>query len=367
MHNSRSSRGSGCRERWRHGGSSALGGGAALASGPRPAASAPLHHQAGTAAPCLCCPPLQTAVTLQDRKGDSLAYPKVVRQLPFSDTATTAGLRDDYGVVCGSAEEGDSGGAPVRARQGRMSGACMRMACAPGACGRGRGGGMRRAGPAPPSGPAAPALLPPLRHAAPHRGPTCAGCLTTPSHLLPGPPFSLAAPTLQDAVYYFKPAMDVTVTASLCGSSALPSTFDARLFLLAGVDGGGALRATACSNDACGKLPALTVRRGVGWGEHPAAPPCAAPGRQARCGGSGEAGSCWRQLEEAPAPAATMPADAHARACCHAVQAALRAGVGYAFVVDGVGGASGKFSIRQASTCPFTIKCSCAMPLASAP
>lgn len=68
----------------------------------------------------------------------------------------------------------------------------------------------------------------------------------------------------QDVVYYFKPAKAVTVTASLCGSSALASTFDARLYLLAGVDGGGALKAAACSNDACGKLPALTV--GVGEG-----------------------------------------------------------------------------------------------------
>lgn len=67
----------------------------------------------------------------------------------------------------------------------------------------------------------------------------------------------------QDVVYYFKPAKAVTVTASLCGSSALASTFDARLYLLAGVDGGGALKAAACSNDACGKLPALTV--GVVW------------------------------------------------------------------------------------------------------
>ncbi len=61
-------------------------------------------------------------------------------------------------------------------------------------------------------------------------------------------------------MYYFKPAKTVTVTATLCGSSALASTFDARLYLLAGVDGGGTLKAAACSNDACGKLPALTVR-----------------------------------------------------------------------------------------------------------
>ena len=68
-----------------------------------------------------------------------------------------------------------------------------------------------------------------------------------------------ALPALQDVVYYFRPSADCTVTASLCGSSALEGTFDSRLYLLADVDTGGDLTAAACSNDACGSLPSLRV------------------------------------------------------------------------------------------------------------
>jgi len=67
-------------------------------------------------------------------------------------------------------------------------------------------------------------------------------------------------------VYYFKPTRDCNVTASLCGSASLPDTFDSRLYLLAGVDQGGSLAASACSNDACGALPTLTVRDDGLWG-----------------------------------------------------------------------------------------------------
>lgn len=66
--------------------------------------------------------PCQVAVTLADRKGDTLAYPKVVGQLPFSDTASTAGMGDNYSVVCGSSEAGDGGGAPVRGGEQDVSG-----------------------------------------------------------------------------------------------------------------------------------------------------------------------------------------------------------------------------------------------------
>lgn len=86
--------------------------------------------------------------------------------------------------------------------------------------------------------------------------PVCFPSCTVDMHVLGTAPHPIL---LQDVVYYFKPTKTVTVTASLCGSSALASTFDARLYLLAGVDGGGTLKAAACSNDACGKLPALTV------------------------------------------------------------------------------------------------------------
>lgn len=61
----------------------------------------------------------KTVVTLQDRKGDTVAYPKPVLGLPFRDDASTAahGARDDYHSVCGVADA-DAGGAPVR-RAGR--------------------------------------------------------------------------------------------------------------------------------------------------------------------------------------------------------------------------------------------------------
>eukprot|EP00887_Chlorella_sp_A99_P000071 scaffold16.g71.t1 len=90
-----------------------------------------------------------------------------------------------------------------------------------------------------------------------------------------------------DVVYYFKPAANVTLVASLCGSSALKDTFDSRLYLIEDVDRGGKVSATACNNDKCGALSEIT--------------------------------------------------------------AALQAGVGYAIVVDGAGGDSGPYNITLAA------------------
>jgi hypothetical protein len=58
--------------------------------------------------------PAQVVVTLADRKGDTLNYPKAVLALPFSEDSSTAGgqYADDYAVVCGQADA-DAGGAPV--------------------------------------------------------------------------------------------------------------------------------------------------------------------------------------------------------------------------------------------------------------
>jgi hypothetical protein len=54
------------------------------------------------------------AMSLTDRKGDTLNYPKVVLGLPFSETGSTGGgqYSDDYSVACGAADA-DSGGSPV--------------------------------------------------------------------------------------------------------------------------------------------------------------------------------------------------------------------------------------------------------------
>ena len=59
-------------------------------------------------------PPTQTNVPITDQKGDTLAYPKVLRTLPFEEVGSTSGAADDYHVTCGEGDE-DSGGGRVRA------------------------------------------------------------------------------------------------------------------------------------------------------------------------------------------------------------------------------------------------------------
>lgn len=174
---------------------------------------------------------------LDDRKGDTLNYPKAVLALPFSEVGSTAGgqYADDYATVCGEADA-DVGGAPV----GLLLASLL--------LGSGAAG--------PNLMPAWMALRPCVQGAFGGRAARC----THAFRQAPEPAHPSNAP--QDVVYYFKPTADVTVTASLCGSSTLPSTFDARLYLLAGVDSGGMLQAAACSNNACGFLPSLTVRGG---------------------------------------------------------------------------------------------------------
>jgi hypothetical protein len=56
-------------------------------------------------------------MTLSDSKGDTLNYPKVVMQLPFTEQGSTSGTEqyaDDYSVACGAADA-DPGSAPVSA------------------------------------------------------------------------------------------------------------------------------------------------------------------------------------------------------------------------------------------------------------
>lgn len=290
-----------------------------------------------------CVPPQQTVLSILDRKGDTLNYPKAVTMLPFSETADTSLADDDYAVTCGPADS-DPGDSPVSGRQ-RIS-ACPR--CRP---------SLRWqswSGAAPP-------------HRARPASQQQAFCLAEGSGVGGRPPRLRTSlvwqprraqpwlaipppPPLQDLVYYFKPAADCTVTASLCGSSALADTLDSRLYLLADVDHGGALRAAACSNDACGVLPSLTV------GPTGRA---AAPGRQAALLRLTGCGACCaglpRPAQGAHPPGSSCPHDqpsAGAPTCAKRIprprpQASLKAGVGYAFVVDGVGGASGRFRIRQ--------------------
>lgn len=48
-----------------------------------------------------------------DRKGDTLEYPKVVRALPFWDSANTYFFNDDYTLNC-PGDYTDQGGGKVR-------------------------------------------------------------------------------------------------------------------------------------------------------------------------------------------------------------------------------------------------------------
>lgn len=228
-------------------------------------------------------PYMQTAVTLKDKKGDSLAYPKAVLALPFQETSSTSGAKDDYSVVCGSGD-GDAGGAPVRAGEScllYLLGVLQACRCSRTPSIRCIALFVSATSPAsvpttylPPASLHRIAPLQAAVHAAGHLPfgafprRTSSSCRRRTS--LPISSSNQNSPQIntphecapqQDVVYYFKPSQDVTVTASLCDSSQLGAEFDARLYLLADVDNGGTLRAAACANHVCGSLPSLTV----GW------------------------------------------------------------------------------------------------------
>ncbi len=57
----------------------------------------------------------QVVASLQDFKGDTLNYPKVVRSLPYSEQGSTEQYSDNYAVACG-AGDADKGGSPVSER-----------------------------------------------------------------------------------------------------------------------------------------------------------------------------------------------------------------------------------------------------------
>lgn len=158
-------------------------------------------------------------------------------------------------------------------------------------------------------------------------------CALTPLHARPSTQPLSSTSLLQDVVYYFKPSRDVHITASLCGSD--PATaFDARLALLAGVDTGGGLAPAACAQDVCGSLPALSVRRLGGGGSS-----CPACRYQCCCCCCWGGCCCLCRRCCAVRPTHPLPLT-HPR-----LQATLRAGVGYAFIVDGVNGTAGQYHI----------------------
>lgn len=51
---------------------------------------------------------------VSDGKGDSVAYPKAVLALPFSDQGNSYFFSDDYEMQCSSASQRAAGGGKVR-------------------------------------------------------------------------------------------------------------------------------------------------------------------------------------------------------------------------------------------------------------
>jgi hypothetical protein len=49
---------------------------------------------------------VQTSLTVRDMKGNSLAYPRLLNSLPFSDTSSTDGFNDKFFQACGSGVPG---------------------------------------------------------------------------------------------------------------------------------------------------------------------------------------------------------------------------------------------------------------------
>ena len=153
---------------------------------------------------------------VDDRRGDTVLYPKVIRKLPFRDAGDTYFFGDSYYTPCGDA--GSPAGLPtpgdVRAASGAVGGDDD------------------------------------------------------------GDSSALDAPGGKDVVYYFAPTRTGVVTASLCGGpdSGAARAFDAKMFVLADLGAAGAPAAPAtviaCSDDACGYSPAVTwnATAGVAYG-----------------------------------------------------------------------------------------------------
>ena len=51
---------------------------------------------------------------MDDSKGDTVAYPKAVLGLPFSDQGNSYFFSDDYEMQCKTADQGAPGGGKVR-------------------------------------------------------------------------------------------------------------------------------------------------------------------------------------------------------------------------------------------------------------
>ena len=153
-------------------------------------------------------------LAIDDRRGDTPAFPKVVRKLPFRDAGNTYFFGDALTSPC---TDGDLGG-----------------------------------------GSTSPAPSP--VHSASADGDDDGDA--TPD-----------APGGKDVVYYFSPSRDGLVTASLCGgsgsgASSSDGAFDAKLYVLSDLGAKGPpsapARVIACADDTCGYSPAITFNASAG-------------------------------------------------------------------------------------------------------
>ena len=262
---------------------------------------------------------------IDDRRGDTAAYPKVIRKLPFADSGNTYFYEDDYAANCGDAPGGPQGGGDAAAGGGGSG------AGEPGVAAASAGGKVRPEESGSPRsakrGPRAASALDDADAAI-----AAAAAAADGSHspaviksgggggggggaaapASPAPPSSSASPSpsasprsspddddyedvpgAKDVVYYFAPKRDATVTASLCGSASAsaatapktggdaddggddagaPAIFDSKLYVLAdlGARGPPSSPATlvACADDTCGYAAAVTfeAKAGIAYG-----------------------------------------------------------------------------------------------------
>ena len=266
---------------------------------------------------------------IDDRRGDTVTYPKVIRKLPFTDSGNTYFYEDDYAANCANAPGGAQGGGGDAERSTGENG--VAAASAPGNVkpkDLGGGSGKKHnafrgpraasalddadaaiaAAAAAPDGSHSPAVIkggsdggggggrPPVSAASsPSASPSA---LSSSSSSSAAPPRSEVddyedVPGAKDVVYYFAPKRDAVVTASLCGSASAsaatapktggdaedggndagtPAIFDSKIYVLADLGAKGAQSSpatlVACADDTCGYAAAVTfeAKAGVAYG-----------------------------------------------------------------------------------------------------
>ena len=203
-------------------------------------------------------------VGIDDRRGDTVSYPKVIRKLPFTDSGNTYFYEDDYAANCNNAPGGAQGGGEVEGGGNGSNGEEQGVAAARSTEGGGKvrpkelGGGKRQhalrgpraasalddadaaiaAAAAAADGSHSPAVTKSggdgggssSSKARPDGSPpvSTSSSPSVSSSSSSAPPRSSSdgdddyedVPGAKDVVYYFAPKRDALVTASLCGSAS---------------------------------------------------------------------------------------------------------------------------------------------------